>query len=180
MKKYNTIFLDRDGTINPDPGYISSLEQFKFYDFTFDALISLAKNKNRFCIITNQSGVSRGLINPKDLNNIHNYIKNKFMENSVPLLGVYFCIDHPDNSTLRRKPGPGMFLEASKDHKIELKNSVMIGDSKDDIQVGKDLGMDTILVLTGRGEKTITDNPDINPTIIVDNLKKAADWILNE
>ena len=76
MKKYNTIFLDRDGTINPDPGYISSLEQFKFYDFTFDALISLAKNKNRFCIITNQSGVSRGLINPKDLNNIHNYIKN--------------------------------------------------------------------------------------------------------
>ena len=56
----------------------------------------------------------------------------------------------------------------------------MIGDSKDYIQVGKDLGMDTILVLTGRGEKTITDNPDINPTIIVDNLKKAADWILNE
>ena len=102
------------------------------------------------------------------------------MENSVPLLGVYFCIDHPDNSTPRRKPGSGMFLEASKDHKIELKNSVMIGDSKDDIQVGKDLGMDTILVLTGRGEKTITDNPDINPTIIVDNLKKAADWILNE
>ena len=93
---------------------------------------------------------------------------------------MYFCIDHPDNSTPRRKPGPGMFLEASKDHIIELKNSVMIGDSKDDIQVGKDLGMDTILVLTGRGEKTITDNPDINPTIIVDNLKKAADWILNE
>ena len=71
MRKYNTIFLDRDGTLNPDPGYISSLDQFEFYDFTIPALQRLAHSGNRFCIVTNQSGVSRGLIDQDDLNKIH-------------------------------------------------------------------------------------------------------------
>ena len=62
MRKYNTIFLDRDGTLNPDPGYISSLDQFEFYDFTIPVLQRLAYSGYRFCIVTNQSGVSRGLI----------------------------------------------------------------------------------------------------------------------
>ena len=74
MRKYNTIFLDRDGTLNPDPGYISSLDQFEFYDFTIPALQRLAYSGNRFCIVTNQSGVSRGLIDQDDLNKIHVYL----------------------------------------------------------------------------------------------------------
>lgn len=178
MKKYSTIFLDRDGTINPDPGYISSLDQFKFYDFTFSALKRLTKDGNCFCIVTNQSGVSRGLIKQKELDNIHDYIKNQFMKNSIPLLGIYIAIDHPDNATIRRKPGVGMFLEASKDHDIDLKDSLIVGDSKNDIQAGKDLGMDTILVCTGRGSQTILDYPDLEPDAIVSNIEEAADWIL--
>ena len=89
MRKYNTIFLDRDGTLNPDPGYISSLDQFVFYDFTIPALQRLAYSGNRFCIITNQSGVSRGLIDQDDLNKIHDHIKNEFFKNSIPLLDIY-------------------------------------------------------------------------------------------
>ena len=89
MRKYNTIFLDRDGTLNPDPGYISSLDQFEFYDFTIPALQRLAHSGNRFCIITNQSGVSRGLIDQDDLNKIHDYIKNEFFKYSIPLLDIY-------------------------------------------------------------------------------------------
>ena len=178
MKKYSTIFLDRDGTINPDPGYISSLDQFKFYDFTFSALKRLTKDGNSFCIVTNQSGVSRGLIKQKELDNIHDYIKNQFMKNSIPLLGIYIAIDHPDNATTRRKPGVGMFLEASKDHNIDLKDSLIVGDSINDIQAGKDLGMDTILVCTGRGSQTILDYPELEPDAIVTNIEEAADWIL--
>ena len=178
MKKYNTIFLDRDGTINPDPGYISSLDQFAFYDFTFSALKRLTQDGNRFCIITNQSGVSRGLINPQELDKIHDYVKNKFMENAIPLLEIYIAIDHPDNATDMRKPGDGMFLKASRDHLIELHNSLMIGDSISDIQAGKNLGMDTILVLTGHGTKTLKEYPDINPNAVVKDLSEAADWIL--
>ena len=94
------------------------------------------------------------------------------------MLGIYIATDHPDKATNRRKPGVGMFLEASKDHYIDLKNSLIIGDSINDIKAGKDLGMDTILVLTGRGSQTVLDYPDLNPNVIVNDLKEAADWII--
>jgi len=71
MKKYDTIFLDRDGTLNPDPGYINSLEQFSFFPFTMDALKLMKSIGNNFCIITNQSGIARGIIEPEELNKIH-------------------------------------------------------------------------------------------------------------
>ncbi len=178
MRKYNTIFLDRDGTLNPDPGYISSLDQFEFYDFTIPALQRLAYSGNRFCIITNQSGVSRGLIDQDDLYKIHDYIKNEFFKNSIPLLGIYICIDHPDKASNRRKPGSGMFLEAANDHSINLSESLMIGDSVHDIKSGNNLDMDTVLVLSGRGNDTIKDSPDVKPTVAVNDLQGAADWIL--
>ena len=178
MKKYNTIFLDRDGTLNPDPGYIASLAQFTFYDFTFPALRLLAEKGNRFCIITNQSGVSRGLIKQEDLDKIHEYVKSQFIENSVPLLDIYIAIDLPDNSTNRRIPGGEMFLEASRNHLISLNKSLIIGDSINDIQAGENLDMDTVLVLTGSGTQTMIDYPDLTPTAVVNNLKEAADWIL--
>ena len=71
-----------------------------------------------------------------------------------------------------------MFLEASNDHHVDLKDSLIIGDSINDIQAGKDLGMDTILVLTGRGSQTILDYPDLKPDVVVSNIEEAADWIL--
>ena len=178
MRKYNTIFLDRDGTLNPDPGYISSLDQFEFYDFTIPALQRLAHSGNRFCIVTNQSGVSRGLIDQDDLNKIHDYIKNEFFKNSIPLLDIYICTDHPDKASNRRKPGSGMFLEAANDHSINLSESLMIGDSVHDIKSGNNLDMDTVLVLSGRGNDTIKDSPDVEPTVAVNDLQGAADWIL--
>ena len=178
MRKYNTIFLDRDGTLNPDPGYISSLDQFEFYDFTIPVLQRLAYSGNRFCIVTNQSGVSRDLIDKDDLNKIHAYIKNEFFKNSIPLLDIYICIDHPDKASNRRKPGSGMFLEAANDHSINLSESLMIGDSVHDIKSGNNLDMDTVLVLSGRGNDTIKDSPDVKPTVAVNDLQGAADWIL--
>ena len=76
MKKYDTIFLDRDGTLNFDPGYINSLNNFKFFDYTLKSLVNLKKVTNQFCIITNQSGVARGLIEIDQLSSIHNFILN--------------------------------------------------------------------------------------------------------
>ena len=78
MHKYNCIFLDRDGTLNPDSGYISSINKFSFYDFTISSLKKIADIGNRFCIVTNQSGVSRGLIQMQDLLEIHDHIAKKF------------------------------------------------------------------------------------------------------
>tara|TARA_Y100000590_G_C15492390_1_gene928311 strand:+ start:370 stop:915 length:546 start_codon:yes stop_codon:yes gene_type:complete len=176
VKKYDCIFLDRDGTLNFDPaGYINSIDRFSFFDFTFPALQLMAKVSNNFCIITNQSGVSRGLIKEQALNEINNFIKNQFEKHSIHLLDIYFCIDHPDQATKRRKPGPGMFLEAKSDHNLNLLNCLMIGDSLADIKAGQNLGMDTMLVLTGHGSETnelLLDNQ--MPTYIVQDLAEGA------
>ena len=175
MKKYDCIFLDRDGTLNPDPGYISSLNDFIFFDFTLPALKQLAEAGNRFCIITNQSGISRGLIQQDSLQEIHDFITLEFEKNNIPLLGIYVCSDHPEQATERRKPGPGMFLEAELDHDLNLMDCIMIGDSTADMEAGEMLGLDTMLVLTGRGKETIEFLPEYEmPTFIVNDLKEGA------
>ena len=176
MKKiYDTIFLDRDGTLNPDPGYISNLSDFSLYNFTIPALIKLTQIANRFCIVTNQSGVKRGLIQQKSLDEIHRYIKSTFLEHNIPLLGIYVCTDLPNCASKRRKPETGMFLEASNTHKIDLEKSLMIGDSVADIEVGKKLNMDTLLVLTGVGKKTLKSLSQFTqPTFIEDSIYSFA------
>jgi len=175
MKKYNCIFLDRDGTLNPDPGYISSLNDFAFYDFTIPALKKISKAGNRFCIVTNQSGIDRGLIKKNKLNEIHDFIKKEFRKNGIPLLGIYTCHDHPSQATERRKPGPGMFLEAESEHNLNLLDCLIIGDSAADMGAGEMLGMDTMLVLTGRGMETIDTLSEYEtPTFIVKDLAEGA------
>ena len=129
MNKYDTIFLDRDGTLNPDSGYINSLDQFQFY------------------------------------------------RNKLNLRGIYFCPDHPDNATINRKPGIGMFKAAAKDHHIDLKNSIMIGDALSDIKAGLNLNMDTMLVMTGRGEKSKDNLKGFNPKFIVKDIMDGAKTI---
>ena len=175
MNNYNCIFLDRDGTLNSDPGYISSLDDFSFFDFTIQALKKIAESGNQFCIITNQSGISRGLIEQESLDEIHSFIKKEFQKNQIPLLDIYVCPDHPNNATERRKPGPGMFLEAELDHGLYLLECLMIGDSAADIEAGEMLGMDTMLVLTGRGEAALKELSDfIIPTYVVKDLLEGV------
>ena len=174
-KKYDCIFLDRDGTINIDPGYISGLKNFKFYDYTFDALRILAKISKSFIIITNQSGVARGLIKESKLIEINEHISKNFIKNNLNLLKIYYCIDHPKNSTNRRKPDVGMFLEASNDFDIKLSNCLMIGDSLSDIIPAVKLGMESMFVLSGRKNFFIENfNKDFKPNYFAENLLIGA------
>ena len=169
------IFLDRDGTLNPDPGYIARLEDYHFYDFTMEALKLLAEKGQRFCLITNQSGIARGIIKQADLDAIHAYIRKAFAEYGIPLYNIYFCTDHPDRATEFRKPGKGMFLKAARDFNLRLKDCLMIGDSRNDIEAGFNLGLDTMLVLTGAGLKTEAALPEqIIPTFTAQNLLQGA------
>ena len=151
MLKYDCIFFDRDGTVNYDPGYISNLKDFKFFDFSISALNLLTTITNKFIVITNQSGISRGLVKENDLIEINNYIMDECINNNIPLLKIYYCIDHPDRASDRRKPGVGMFLEASEEFNLDVSNCLMIGDSISDIQPANNLGMESMLVLTGNG-----------------------------
>lgn len=180
--KYQMIFLDRDGTLNPDPGYISSLKQYEFYPFTLSALRLLYDTGARFCIVSNQSGVSRGLIDPQNLKEIHDWIRQQFLNHGMQLDGIYICTDHPDKATQRRKPGTGMFEEAAGDLNLKLERCLMIGDSISDIDAGRKLGMETMLVLTGEGEPTLNElesgSLDEQPTYVVRDLAEGVQTLL--
>lgn len=183
MKKYDTLFLDRDGTLNPDPGYIRELEQFAFYNYTLTALKILSQAGFRLCIVTNQSGIGRGLIDPQKLQEIHEYIIDEFHKNDINLLGIYQCPDHPEKPTKFRKPGPGMFHQAAREHGITIEKSLMIGDAVSDIEAGVNLNMDTMLVLTGKGKvalKTMdrNNNPRVKPTYVADNILAGAELLI--
>ena len=175
MKTYDCIFLDRDGTLNPDPGYINKIENFAFYDFTIESLKKISEAGNRFCIVTNQSGISRGIIKEDDLEEIHDFIKHEFKRNSIELLGILTCTDLPSNASDRRKPGPGMFFEAQLKFNLSLTNCLMIGDSICDIEAGANLGLDTMLVMTGNGKETRKlIKQSYQPSYIADNLLDGA------
>ena len=173
--KYDCIFLDRDGTINIDPGYISSVKDLKFYDNTFEALRLLKSLTKSFIIITNQSGVSRGIIEEDKLIEINSFIYSKFLENKLNLLNIYYCTDLPENASSFRKPGVGMFLQASSEYNIDLTKCIMIGDSYKDIVPANELGMSSLLVLTGNGKKDLNKFDQLfKPDYIAEDLFSGA------
>ena len=182
MKIYDCIFLDRDGTINFDPGYIKSIDEFKLYSYTIDALRKLSLITKSFCIVSNQSGVSRGIINIDDLNKIHDYIKLIFKKHNINLLDILIATDHPSKITSsRRKPDTGMFIEAERTFEIKLKNSLVIGDSHTDIEPGKVTGMESMLVLSGIGNLSLKRfKNNLWPNYIVNNLSEGADLLCKE
>ena len=177
--KYDAIFLDRDGTLNPDPGYISSVKDFSLYPFTISALRKLSSLTNHLCIVTNQSGVSRGLIEENELEKIHSYLIESLENENISISGLYVCIDLPEANSKRRKPHPGMFIEAAENLSLSLDRCLMIGDSVHDILAGNRLNMETMLVLTGHGHKTVKKYAsEINATFTVKDLMKGAEMLL--
>lgn len=175
------IFLDRDGTLNPDPGYIASLSQYEFYDDTLAALDLLASQGFQFAVITNQSGVARGLIDRKDLDEIHRFIALTLAQRGIPLLGIYTCVHAPDTGCRCRKPGTALFRQVARDHSVRLESSYMVGDSVRDMQAGKALGMKTILVRTGQGKSAEKELLDMGLVVDFagDTLMNCARYVLS-
>ncbi|MFQ6616566.1 MAG: D-glycero-alpha-D-manno-heptose-1,7-bisphosphate 7-phosphatase [Fidelibacterota bacterium] len=176
------IFLDRDGTLNPDPGYIASLDQYTFYEDALDALDLLASQGFRFAIATNQSGVARGLIERRHLDEIHRFIAHSLEKRGIPFLGVYACNHGPDEGCDCRKPRTGLFEQVARDHSVRLESAYVIGDSVRDMQAGKALGMKTVLVRTGEGasaEKELSDM-GIEVDFVGDTLMDCARYVISQ
>ncbi len=191
MKKDNPIkavFLDRDGTINPDKnGYINHPDDFELYPFAAEAISLLNKSGYLVFIVTNQSGIAREYYTFKDLEIIHKKMQDSLTEEGAKIDDIYispyhiegklepYNIDHED-----RKPGLGMFRKALKKHNFHIKSSFMIGDRYADIAFGKKAGLTTFLVLTGDGKKEFYKNRDsweYKPDFIVKNLMSAVKLI---
>jgi len=181
--------MDRDGTINKDVGYPDSFDLVEIYPFSFEAVRKINRAGFLAVIITNQSGVGRGLIQEKKLKNIHNKLKAAFFLKNARIDGIYYCphyklskiADYRINC-LCRKPNPGLAQKAARDLNIDLSNSFMIGDKVEDILFGINIGAKPILVLTGYGKQSlpVLNEKGIKPSWIASNLLAGVNWILKD
>jgi D,D-heptose 1,7-bisphosphate phosphatase len=183
----SAIFLDRDGTLNEDPGYLGNPDQVKLFPSTGKAL-SLIKKKLDFklIVISNQSGVARGLISREDVEAVNEKINELLSEDDVLIDAFYYCPFHPDFSSKEdascRKPSPALVHKAAEDFQIDLSSSYFIGDTAADIRCGINAGTKTILVKTGYGMNEINrlKKENIFPTFVAENLPDACMYILNQ
>jgi len=142
-------FFDRDGIINKRKidGYITTKEQFIFEDDFFNIFKTIVLQDFLTIVITNQQGVGKGLMSESDLLEIHTLMQDILLEKTgFQFDGIYYCSDLATSGSFRRKPNPGMIVEAIEDFNIDTNGSWIIGDSPSDVQAGKSAGCQTILI----------------------------------
>ena len=174
------IFLDRDGTINEDPGYLSDPSQLKLFPGVANALARLKKAGYLLIVVSNQSGVARGLIDPKMLPQIHAQLDQLLEPSGARIDSYQLCLHHPNDHCACRKPEPKLLLDSAQEFNIDLKKSYMVGDKFSDVEVGVRAGCrGSILVRTGEGRNAESQLQPRQVLFIADSLPEAADWILN-
>lgn len=154
-KEYKTLFLDRDGVINVRliDNYVKSWEEFEFTKGALEAISIFNKYFDTIVVVTNQQGVSKGLMSEEDLISIHNKMKKEIEANGGRIDEIYYCTALRKENHFCRKPKVGMGLRARKQFKnIRLKQSIMVGDATSDMQFGKRLKMQTIFISTSLEE----------------------------
>ncbi|HGJ5875187.1 MAG TPA: D-glycero-beta-D-manno-heptose 1,7-bisphosphate 7-phosphatase [Arsenophonus sp.] len=167
------IFLDRDGTINRDHGYVYEIDNFQFIDGVIEAMFKLKKMGYALILVTNQSGIARGLFTESQFLELTEWMDWSLIDRGVELDGIYYCPHHPDAIEQKykeicncRKPKAGMLLDAQKQLNIDMQASYMVGDTLSDMQASKEAHIGTnVLVTTGKP--------------LTDDIKKYADWIIN-
>jgi D-glycero-D-manno-heptose 1,7-bisphosphate phosphatase len=158
-------FLDRDGVINIDRGYVVRREDFEFVPGVLDAARNLRGMGFLLVVTSNQSGIGRGLYSEAEFNALTAWMRNEFLAAGAPLAGVYFCPHHPTEalgdyrrSCDCRKPAPGMLLAAARDLGIDLASSVMFGDKASDLEAARAVGV-PLRVLLGTDAREVPALP---------------------
>jgi len=141
------IFLDRDGVINEDFGYVHRVEDFRFLPGVFEALRHFKALGYKLILITNQSGIGRGYYSEEDFHKLTKWMQEGLEKEGVRLDAIYYCPHHPRQGCECRKPQPGMLLQAIKEQDIDAKSSWMIGDKPSDIEAAKRAGIDNTILL---------------------------------
>ena len=181
------VFIDRDGTLNEDIGYVSTPDDLVIYPWAAEAVRRINEAGLLAIVITNQSGIARGMYTEEDLDAIHSAMLEQLGRSGARVDAVYYCPHHPDVGGGRyrmecqcRKPRIGMLESAVRDHKIDLAGSFVIGDKASDIKLAENSGARGALVLTGYGRETHA-HPDrwpCAPAIVSENLLDAVNQIL--
>ncbi|HSL88240.1 MAG TPA: HAD family hydrolase [Ignavibacteriaceae bacterium] len=181
------VFLDRDGTLNEDPGYLGEPDKVVLLPGVGDALSKL-KNKYHFLLIvvSNQSGIARGLITSEQVDAVNRKISELLASKNAKIDAYYYCPAHPDFSTeeecICRKPSPYMILKAKEVFDIDLSSSYLIGDFATDIQSGIQAGIKSILLKTEKFKDSISilHNQNIFPSFVAENITDAYNFIIKD
>lgn len=187
-KPHPAVFLDRDGTLIEEVGYIDTPDKIKPIPDAEKAVRLLKEIGYKTIVVSNQSGVARGYFDESTVQSINQEVIDLFAENEAIIDAVYYCPHHPkaDDENYGwececRKPKPGMFLQAAEEHNLDLTKSIMIGDKLTDVQAGKNLKMFSILLLTGFGkgelEKMKREGMENVPDLITENIYEAVLYI---
>ncbi len=188
--KLSAVFLDRDGTISEEVGYVNHLERLRLYPWACEAIRNLNRAGLPVIMVTNQSGVAQGYFPEELVHQVHQKIAAELAASDAHLDAVYYCPHHPNGRLAAyrencrcRKPATGMAEEAAKRFCLDLKSSYVVGDSTRDMEFGFNAGARTILVMTGYGKGNYEYQrsrwPRM-PDLIAENLLDAAEKILED
>jgi D-glycero-D-manno-heptose 1,7-bisphosphate phosphatase len=177
------VFLDRDGTINEQMGYINHLSRFKLLDQAVPAIGRLNAAGVKVVVVTNQSGAARGYFPASLVDEIHALLQKILAAGGAHLDGIYTCLHGPDDDCACRKPRPTLMEQAARDLNLDLSRSYAVGDRYRDIETAANAGTKGILVLTGygRGEyEYLRAAQRVQPVKVADDLLDAVEWILQD
>jgi D-glycero-D-manno-heptose 1,7-bisphosphate phosphatase len=183
------VFLDRDGTVNVEIGYLKSPEQLALIPRSAEAIRGLRRLGVKIFIVTNQSGIARGFLTEENTEKIHDALRALLRKEGAEIDGIYFCPHFPGSTDPRynldcdcRKPKPGLLFRAAAEHQIDLSTSFVIGDKCSDIEAGLAAGTSTVMVATGYGSEEINrcrTKPDLYTHDLYDAMEYVKQIILN-
>jgi D-glycero-D-manno-heptose 1,7-bisphosphate phosphatase len=151
------IILDRDGVINKEgSGYIKTPQEWRPIPGSLEKIAQWSQKGYRMAIATNQSGIGRGLMTERALENVHRFFEERLALLGGKIEGIFYCPHHPEEGCICRKPKPGLLIQIAQRFKIDLKKAYFIGDSLIDLQAAQSVNCSSILVKTGKGEKTLS------------------------
>jgi D-glycero-D-manno-heptose 1,7-bisphosphate phosphatase len=179
------VFVDRDGTVTEETGYLSDPDKVRVLQNVSEALRRLNGIEVPVVVISNQSGVARGMFTVEDVEKVNQRMRDLLAAEGAFVDAIYYCTHHPDYDIECdcRKPRPGLLIKASRELGISLPQSFMVGDKLIDIQAGKAAGSSTVFVRTGDGEKELQKTRGEILAIadrICADLPEAVDWILGQ
>lgn len=178
-----TVFLDRDGTLNVDPGYLKSAADLKLLPGVATNLARLKAAGARLVVVTNQSGIGRGFLSLKDLEAVHARLQGLLEQEDAALDAIYFCPHDPNDGCRCRKPNRGMVDRAVAELQLDLRRSYLIGDRARDMQLARTIGAKAILVTTEEVDELAQESlqrEQAMPHKIAKSIAEAVDWILKD
>ncbi len=175
--KKTAVFLDRDGTINEDSGYVSSPSEVVLIKGAVEAIRSLNSIGVPVIVITNQSGVGRGYFTEDGLKAVNDRLIQLLNQGNARIAGLFCCVHHPDDDCACRKPKTGLIARAASALGVDPRLSYVIGDKASDVGLARNAGAKAVLVLTGHGGRdaaTLADAPDF----VAEDILSATKWVI--